>query len=108
MATLTHFGTLSTVTENREGQTHFTVEVALGELTPQAVCVELYADRIDSVEATRVQMTRRDAAPDQHGLTAYTARVPTTREPDDYTARIVPSYAGVNVPLEAAHILWQR
>ena len=26
----------------------------------------------------------------------------------DYTARVIPHYSGVAVPLEAAHILWQR
>ena len=26
----------------------------------------------------------------------------------DYTARVIPHYSGVAVPLEAAHILWQQ
>jgi starch phosphorylase len=33
---------------------------------------------------------------------AAPARLPT------YTARVIPRYAGVAVPLEAAQILWQR
>jgi len=40
---------------------------------------------------------------------AFTARLcPVARLPTDYTARIIPNYAGVAVPLEDARILWQR
>jgi starch phosphorylase len=39
---------------------------------------------------------------------SYRAQVPATRPATDYTARVVPNLDGVSVPLEAAHILWQR
>jgi starch phosphorylase len=39
---------------------------------------------------------------------AYHAEVPATRPATDYTARVIPHHDGVAVPLEAAHILWQR
>jgi len=39
---------------------------------------------------------------------AYRAQVPAVRPATDYTARLVPNYTGVAVPLEAARILWQR
>ncbi len=38
----------------------------------------------------------------------YRARVPSTRPATDYTARAIPSFPGAAVPIEAAHILWQR
>jgi starch phosphorylase len=34
--------------------------------------------------------------------------VPATRPATDYTARVIPHRDGVTVPLEEAHILWQR
>ena len=37
-----------------------------------------------------------------------TAVVSAARPPSDYTARVIPHYDGVAVPLEAGHILWQR
>jgi len=37
----------------------------------------------------------------------YHATVPATRPAGDYTARVVPRHAGVAVPLECSHILWQ-
>jgi starch phosphorylase len=39
---------------------------------------------------------------------AYGAQVPASRPARDYTARVVPSHAGVAVPLETPYILWQH
>jgi starch phosphorylase len=39
---------------------------------------------------------------------AYRAEVPATRPVTDYTARVVPHREDVTLPLEDAHILWQR
>jgi starch phosphorylase len=38
----------------------------------------------------------------------YRAQVPASRPATDYTARLIPHFDGVAVPLEEAHILWQR
>jgi starch phosphorylase len=38
----------------------------------------------------------------------YKGQVSNTRPVVDFTARIVPHFAGVAIPLEEAHILWQR
>ena len=45
------------------------------------------------------------------GLTGgyvYGAQVSASRMATDYTARMMPSFAGVVVPLEEPHILWQK
>jgi starch phosphorylase len=42
------------------------------------------------------------------GAYAYSAQVPATRPAADYTARIIPQFAGAAVPLEAQHIIWQK
>jgi starch phosphorylase len=42
------------------------------------------------------------------GRGVYRAAVPANRPAGDYTARVVPRFAGAAVPLEANHILWQR
>jgi len=39
---------------------------------------------------------------------AYRASVSAARPPGDYTARVIPSFSVAAVPLESAHILWQR
>jgi starch phosphorylase len=84
-------------------QTHddrhfFEVEVYLNGLDPAAVCVELYAD---------------GATPERHemervGPHTYRAQAPASRGVSDYTARVIPRYPGVPVPLQSSEILWQR
>jgi starch phosphorylase len=39
---------------------------------------------------------------------AYRAEVPATRPAADYAVRIIPHHDGVAIPLEVAHVLWQR
>ncbi|MGE5667331.1 MAG: hypothetical protein ACM338_03945 [Betaproteobacteria bacterium] len=39
---------------------------------------------------------------------AYRAEVPAARLATDYTARVIPQWNGVAIPLESAQILWQR
>ena len=80
----------------------------LNDLDPKAVRVELYADGIDG---ERSDPTGDDARPPSAGEPrgdVYRASVPAARAVTDYTARIIPHCSGVAVPLETAHILWQR
>ena len=78
----------------------FTVEVHLGELAPDAVRVELYADGVGGGAAERHVMERAGSI--------YQAHVATARPAGDYTARIVPHHPSASVPLEASAIMWQR
>ncbi len=93
--------------ETRGGEHRFTVEVCLGALDPQAVCVELFAEARGGREPDRQPMTRleRSSTP---SFELYCASVPASRPAGDYTARIVPASGDAAVPLEATHILWQR
>jgi len=86
----------------------FEVQVYLDDLDPNAVRVELYADGVDGGGAVRQEMTRLRQLVGAAGGYIYGAGVPAARPPADYTARVIPYYAGVAVPLEAGHILWQR
>jgi len=91
-----------------DGAQHiFEVQVFLGELDPGAVRVELYADAINGSAPAGVEMTRvqQERATKWH---VYSARIAATRPAKDYTARVIPHWPGVAVPLEAARILWQR
>ncbi|HXY11750.1 MAG TPA: alpha-glucan family phosphorylase [Terriglobales bacterium] len=127
------------VTAEQEGDQHvFQVQVFLGELDPDAVRVELYADGRNGEEPTRQLMNRGEplagsasgflsTADGRNGEEPtrqpmnrgeplvgsangflYTARVPATRPAIAYTPRLVPYKAGVRIPLEANEILWQR
>ena len=91
------------------GEQHvFEVQVYLCDLDPNAVRVELYADRINGDGPVRQEMKRVRQLLGTTGGYAYSARVVATRPVTDYTARVIPCCAGVAVPLEAACIMWQR
>ncbi len=100
------FGRVGVAT--RGDRHHFTVEVELGAVAPSAVRVELYADALADEGPFRQEMACQEKQPADAGMHLYGASVPAARASGDYTARIVPIHPGVNVPLEAAHILWQH
>jgi starch phosphorylase len=94
--------------ETNGAQHVFEVQVYLGELDPNAVRVELYADGVNSEAPVRQEMKRVRQLVGAAGGYIYSATVPVTRPALDYTARVIPYHDGVAVPLEAAQILWQR
>jgi starch phosphorylase len=86
----------------------FEVQLCLEDLDPDAVRVELYADRGNGDGPVRQEMTRIRRLEDVDGGYAYYAQVSATRPATDYTARVIPRHDGVAVPLETDSILWQR
>jgi len=92
-----------------DGEQHrFEVQAYLDDLNPEAVRVELYADGVDGNAPERVDMKRVRQSADASDGSLYSVTVAATRPETDYTARIIPHCGGVAIPLEAAHILWQR
>jgi starch phosphorylase len=99
-----HFGELKM--ETRDGHHVFEVELFLNDLDPEAVRVELYVEGADDSAGQEME---RDRTPSGRGLgEIYRASVVTSRPATDYTARVIPHFAGVAVPLEVNTILWQR
>ena len=104
------FGELKVDTDGR--QHAFEVQVYHDELDPNDVRVELYADGDDATATAtateRIEMKRvRQLVGATNGY-AYRASVPAVRPAADYTVRLIPHRDDVAVPLEEAHILWQR
>jgi starch phosphorylase len=93
--------------ETHEGKHHFKVQVDLGRVHPDAVCVELYADVPDG-DPFRQIMVHTDKLLKSERSYLYTAEVPATRPASDFTPRIIPKFPGVAVPLEMNLILWQH
>ena len=94
--------------ETVEEEHVFEVQAYLGDVDPKSVRVELYADGINGQGPVRQEMKRvRQLVGAASGYT-YSARVAANRPATDYTARVIPHRPGVAIPLEAAHILWQR
>jgi glycogen phosphorylase len=94
--------------ETRDGKHIIEVQVGLHGLDPKVVRVELYADGIKDSPPVRQEMTCLHPLADESGGYAFSATVPATRPPADYTARVMPRCDGVEIPLEDPRILWQR
>jgi starch phosphorylase len=101
-----HFGQVKV--ETKGDQHIFEVQVCLHGLDPKTVQVELYANGIKGSSAVRQEMTLLHPLADEAGSYNYSATVSATRTPADYTARILPHYEGVAIPLEDSRILWQH
>lgn len=97
------------MTVETSGQHHIMVAgVFLGDISPNSVRVELYANGEKPGNEVRQEMTRvRTAAPGSGGHT-YCGTVSSARPAADYTARIMPHRIGVSVPLEVGWIVWQK
>jgi starch phosphorylase len=94
--------------ETKDDQHVYEVEVYLNDLDPKAVRVELYADGVMGSSPVRQEMRRVRQPAGASGSHIYSAAVSADRPPADYTARVIPHFNGVAIPLEDARILWQR
>jgi len=86
----------------------FQVPVYLGDLTPEQVRVELYAESPDGALPIRQEMTRGNPLPGSAKAFTYSAKVPALRPPADYTPRAIAWHPAARIPLEDSHILWFR
>jgi starch phosphorylase len=86
----------------------FHVQVFLGDLDPDAVSVELYAEPQKDAAPIMHAMDRGEALAGATSAFTYSASVPASRPVADYTPRLVPQHAGAFVPLEAPFILWHE
>jgi starch phosphorylase len=92
-----------------DGHHDFQLPIHLGDLSPEFVQVELYANALPGGSPERHVMAR-ETGPEQASTNQclYSARVPATRPAVDYTPRLIPHNDEAIVPLEAFQILWQR
>jgi glycogen phosphorylase len=95
------------------------IRVDLGQIPPDAVLVQLFAEPLDGGAPERhtlitdlAAMKKRRGAgtqqPPQPGEYAFKVVFASERPAGDYTPRVVPGHRFAQVPLEAGHILWYR
>jgi len=99
-----HWGNLEVA--SRDGRHEFRVQVYLGELTPDAVAVELYAEPRSDQEPGSHPLRRDHALSGAAGGYLYVGEVPGERAAAEYTPRIVPTHPEALVPAEARLIRW--
>lgn len=84
----------------------FSIQVYLGDLDPEAIAVELYADPGEADESVAVPMERTTPLTGASHSYLYRARVSAQRPAPDYTVRVVPRHPQARVPIELPLILW--
>ena len=101
-----HFGEAN-ITSTEEHH-NYSIPVYLGDLTPQQIRVELFAEALNGSEPVCLLMNQDHELCGTSNGFVYSAQAPNSRPPDDYTVRIIPDHPGALVPLESCHILWHR
>jgi starch phosphorylase len=86
----------------------FTAQLYLGELNPEQVRVELFADSLAGEQPVTAAMILRGPLSGSVQGFQYRGCVSADRPAEHYTARIMPFHPAAQVPLEAAHICWQH
>ena len=84
----------------------FLLQVFLGDLDPESVSVELYAEGRNGDLPVRHTMDRGEHLADSVNGFMYTAHTPASRPGADFTARLIPHHEAALVPLEMPYILW--
>jgi starch phosphorylase len=94
--------------ETNDGYHVFHLRIEFGDLSPESVRVELYADGSSGSSPERHVMTR-ETGPEESGMNGclYSLRLPGTRPARDYSPRLIPHSNKAIVPLEAPQILWR-
>jgi starch phosphorylase len=85
----------------------FTIRIALNHISPNDISVELFAEGTNGGAPEIIDM-RLDTVTEGLAEHSYHVKFKTTREANDYTARIIPRHEAISVPLENNLILWQR
>lgn len=98
-----HFGEIKV--ETVESHYLFTVGVYLNELSPKEVKIEMYADGANDTPSEHYQMNLVNKNGE---ISVYQVKILNKRPAGNYTARAVPFFPGVSVPLEADQIAWQK
>jgi starch phosphorylase len=84
----------------------YAVPVHFGEMNPDDIAVELYADPYNEQDGLRRTLTLSKGASAAGYI--YTGRVPASRPTDHYTVRVLPYHPDVRIPLELPLIGWQK
>ena len=86
----------------------FDLQVYLGEVPPDFVQVQLYADPRDGHDGLCVAARRGDAIAGAMNGFFYHASAPASRPESHFTARVVPWHPDARIPAELGLIAWQR
>jgi starch phosphorylase len=99
-----HWGNLTVDTS--DDRHLFSVQVYFGEIVPDSVAVELYAEPTAGAVPERHPMRREQPLSGAAGGYRYVAEIPATRPANEYTPRVVPAHEAAFIPVETPLIRW--
>ena len=95
-------------TTSTDGCWRISVPIAMGDVSPDAVHVEMFADERANESAEVVILHQEYAIPGTVNGYIYAGEVAARRPIEDYTVRVVPFHAKAHIPSELPLISWQR
>ena len=101
-----HFGEVKF--ESVDQYNKIEAQIYFGDLVPDTLQLELFANGIDGESPQVQKMTRGAKIEGSDNAYYYNASVSSRRPATDYTTRVIPNLPGVSVPLETNLILWQH
>lgn len=92
--------------ETHSGFYQFKIPIYLGNLDPEAISVQIYADPHSGDKPEIHQCLKGQKLIASVKGYEYSVRFPARRPTDHYTPRIIPFHPDISTPLEANQILW--
>jgi len=93
----------------REGaRWRFTVPVYRGDILPEDIRVELYAEPHANSATAAIEMQRSGPIAGSLNSELYCGVSDAARPADHYTVRVIPAFSGVNAAAELPLIAWQK
>jgi starch phosphorylase len=96
------------VSESNESY-DFAVQIYLGEVKPDLVRVELYADPLEGGgDPAIIELEHKGTIPGTHNGHLYGGSARADRPAEYYTPRIRPWHPEAILPLEASEVFWKQ
>jgi len=99
-----HFGKLEV--DSGPGFHNFRIPVNLGDIDPDFVSVQVYAEPEGSEKAEIHSMFKGEKSAGTNNGYIFSVHIDTNRPANHYTPRIIPQLEEAEIPLEANQILW--
>ncbi len=84
----------------------FVLPAYLGEIAPQQVAVELYADPLEDDVPMRKKMERQASIPGTVNGYVYRCVMESTRPAEHFTPRVIPDHPQAHIPAELNLVFW--
>jgi starch phosphorylase len=82
-------------------------QVYLGQLQPDFIRIEVYADAVEGHEKVNSPLNRGDKLAGAVNGYVYHGLIDANRPKGHFSIRVIPDHPAAKIPLEANHILWK-